>query len=150
MPQSLHVLSSHIIFSTKNRVGCLTSDLRPKVHAYIAGILHNLECQSITVGGTQDHVHIACNLTKKHAPMKLLETIKKDSSKWIKTQAAALQQFHWQDGYGLFAVSPSHATAVRQYILNQEEHHKRESFQDEFVRILKKYAVQYDERYLWD
>ena len=82
--------------------------------------------------------------------MKVMELLKKDSSKFVKTLSADLATFHWQDGYGLFSVSPSHVLAVREYIRNQEEHHKKESFQEEFLRILKKYKVEYDERYLWD
>jgi len=82
--------------------------------------------------------------------MKVLEVLKKDSSKFVKTLDPDLAAFHWQDGYGLFGVSPSHFDAVRKYILNQEEHHKKETFQLEFLRILKKYGVAYDERYLWD
>ncbi len=150
MPQSLHVLGTHIIFSTKHRRPDLTESLRPRVWAYMAGILTKLECHDITVGGIEDHIHILCNLTKKHAPMKVLEVVKKESSKWIKLQANGSRSFHWQDGYGLFGVSPSHVEAVRQYILNQEEHHKKISFKEEFLRILKKYRVTYDERYLWE
>ncbi len=82
--------------------------------------------------------------------MKVLEVVKKESSKWIKDQKSELASFHWQDGYGLFGVSPSHFGAVRQYILKQEEHHKKFSFQEEFLSILRKYNVDYDERYLWD
>ena len=80
--------------------------------------------------------------------MKILEIVKKESSKWIKTQG--VRAFHWQDGYGLFSVSPSQLEAVRQYIVNQEEHHRKVSFQEELLRMLKKYNVGYDERYLWD
>jgi len=116
----------------------------------LAGILDKLECHAITVGGVEDHVHILCNLSKKYASMKILEILKKDSSKWIKRQSRDLATFHWQDGYGLFGVSPSHFDLVRRYILSQEEHHRRVSFQEEFLRILKKYRVDYDERYLWD
>lgn len=82
--------------------------------------------------------------------MKILELLKKDSSKFIKTLSSELTDFHWQDGYGLFSVSPSHCPAVREYILNQEAHHRKETFQEEFLRILKKYRANYDERYLWD
>jgi REP element-mobilizing transposase RayT len=113
-------------------------------------ILQNLECHSIAVGGVDDHIHVLCNLTKKHPPMKVLEILKKDSSKFVKTLDGELTPFHWQDGYGLFSVSPSHRDAVQEYILHQEEHHKKETFQDEVLRILKKYGAQYDERYLWD
>jgi len=95
-------------------------------------------------------VHILCNFTKKFPTAKVLELLKKDSSKFAKTLNSNLRDFHWQDGYGLFSVSPSHFEPGRKYILNQEEHHKKETFQDECLRILKKYRASYDERYLWD
>jgi hypothetical protein len=82
--------------------------------------------------------------------MKVLEVLKKDSSKFVKTLDPHLRDFHWQDGYGLFSVSPSHFAAVCNYILNQEEHHRKEVFQEEFLRLLQRYKVPYDERYLWD
>src|SRR5262245_44459756 len=138
MPQSLHVLTSHIIFSTKERRPWLASDIRPRVWAYLSRILQKLECHSVTVGGVADHIHVLCNLTKKHAPMKVLEVLKKDSSKFVKTLNPSLAGFHWQDGYGLFSVSPSHREAVHNYILNQGQHHKKETFQEEYLRILKK------------
>src|SRR5437867_9510254 len=106
-------------------------------------ILQNLECHSITIGGVEDHAHVLRNLTKKQAPMKVLEVLKKDSSKFVKTLGTDLAAFHWQDGYGLFSVSPSHLGAVQQYILNQEEHHKKETFQQELLRILKKNGAKY-------
>lgn len=138
MPQAVHLLSTHIVFSTKSRHPWLTSDIRPRVWAYMSRILRNLECHSITTGGVEDHVHVLCNLTKKHASMKVLEIPKKDSSKFVKTLSPALAEFRWQDGYGLFSVSSSHFEAVRHYILHQEEHHKSESFEDEVLRILAK------------
>jgi REP element-mobilizing transposase RayT len=150
MPQSLHVLSAHIIFSTKERRSWLTRDIRERVWAYQSRILQNLECKSITIGGVADHVHVLCNLTKKFPTVKVLEILKKDSSKFVKTLGPGLRDFHWQDGYGLFSVSPSHFDAVKKYILDQEEHHKKETFQEEYLRILKKYGAPYDERYLWD
>jgi len=150
MPQSLHVLSAHIIFSTKRHHPWLTSNVRERVWAYQSQILQNRECSSITIGGVADHVHVLCNLTKKFPTAKVLEILKKDSSKFVKTLDSSLGDFHWQDGYGLFSVSPSHFDPVRKYILNQEEHHKRETFQEEYLRILKRYRAAYDERYLWD
>ena len=150
MPQSLHVLTAHIIFSTKDRRPLITPDICERLWAYQSRVLQNLECDSITVGGATDHVHILCNLTKKFPTIKILEILEKNSSKFIKTLDGNLRGFHWQDGYGLFSVSPSHFEAVRKYILNQEEHHKRETFREEYLRILKKYRVPYDERYLWD
>jgi REP element-mobilizing transposase RayT len=150
MPQSLHVLSAHIIFATKGRWPWLTSNIHERLWAYQSRILQNLECNSITIGGVTDHVHVLCNLTKKFSTAKVLEILKKDSSKFVKTLGPSLGDFHWQDGYGLFSVSPSHFEAVKKYILDQEEHHKRETFREEYLRILKKYGAPYDERYLWD
>ena len=150
MPQSLHVLATHIVFSTKERRPSLKPNVRPRIWAYIAAVLRNLECDRVIVGGAEDHVHILCNLTKKHAPMKVIEIVKKDSSKFVKTLDDKLSAFHWQDGYGLFSVSPSHWQAVEKYISNQEEHHRKETFQEELRRILDKYGAKYDEHYLWD
>ena len=150
MSQSLHVLNTHIIFSTKNRSRSLLPETRPKLFAYMSGILRHLKCELPTVGGVEDHVHVLCNLTKKLPLMKVLEILKKDSSKWFKAQPGVWPGFQWQAGYGAFSVSPGHRDATLRYVLNQEQHHKKESFQDEFRRILKKYAVTYDERYVWD
>jgi REP element-mobilizing transposase RayT len=150
MPQSLHVLSAHIIFSTKDRRQLITPAIRGRLWAYQSRLLQNMECDSITVGGVADHVHILCNLTKKFSTVKVLEILKKDSSKFAKTLDSGLREFQWQDGYGLFGVSPSHFEPARKYILNQEPHHKKETFQEEYLRILRKYRAPYDERYLWD
>ena len=149
MPQSLHVLSAHLVFSTKDRRPWLVPGIQNRVWAYQSRILQNLDCHSITIGGVEDHVHILCHLTKQHAPMKVVEMVKKDSSKFVKTLAPGLEVFHWQDSYGLFGVSPFHFEEVRQYVLNQAEHHRQESFQEELRRILGRYGVAYDERYLW-
>ena len=111
MPQSLHVLSAHIIFSTKARQPWLTLGVRERVWAYQSRILQNLGCNSITVGGVADRVHVLCNLTKKFPTVKVLEILKKDSSKFVKTLDSRLHDFHWQDGYGLFSVSPAHFEA---------------------------------------
>jgi REP element-mobilizing transposase RayT len=150
MPQSLHILSAHIIFSTKDRRPYLAPNIRERVWAYQSRVLQNLECDSITIGGVADHVHILCNLTKKFPTAKVLEILKKDSSKFVKALDPGLREFHWQDGYGLFSVSPSHFAAIQEYIHNQEDHHKKTTFQQEYLRILRKYHAPYDERYLWD
>ena len=150
MSQSLHLLTTHIIFSTKHRNRYLTPEIRPRLFAFMSGILRNLQCELPTVNGVEDHVHVLCHLTKKLPLMKVLEILKKDSSKWLKAQSGIPPQFRWQNGYGAFAVSPGHREATREYILNQEEHHERETFQEEYRRILSKYGVAFDERYVWD
>ena len=150
MPQSLHLLHTHIIFSTKNRHPLLLAEHRPHLHAYMAGILYKLDCRSIVVGGIEDHIHIGCAITKKHPTMKVLELLKKDSSKWLKSYSPIFHNFYWQDGYALFSISSSHIEPLKKYIMNQVEHHRKETFKEEFIRLLKKNKVEYDERYLWN
>jgi REP element-mobilizing transposase RayT len=154
MSQSLTQVYLHVIFSTKHRQPLLASPaLRARTHAYLVGICKNLESPSIQVGGTEDHVHILCRLSKKTTIADFLRELKRDSSKWMNDQADApedFHDFHWQDGYGAFSISPGHVEQLKVYILNQEEHHRKESFQDEFRRICALYGVPLDERYVWD
>ncbi len=151
MSQSLVQIYVHLVFSTKHRQPFLTDAVfRSRVHAYLAGICKNLESPSLQTGGVIDHVHILCRLSKAHDVSSLIRDMKRDSTVWIKEENAQLPQFHWQQGYGAFSVSPGHVELLKQYIANQEEHHKTESFQDEFRRLCRKYGVQIDERYVWD
>lgn len=151
MPQSLAQVYLHLVFSTKHRRPFLQKrDVRDKVHAYLTGICRNLECPSLIIGGVEDHVHILCTLSRKIAISELLRELKRDSSKRAKELGPGLAEFEWQAGYGAFSISPSHVESLRAYIRNQEEHHRTETFQDELRRLLKKYNVPYDERYVWD
>jgi REP element-mobilizing transposase RayT len=151
MPQSLSKIYLHIVFSTKHRRPFLhDEDLRDRLHAYLAGICRNLDSPSIQVGGVEDHVHILCYLGRTITVADLLRELKRDSSKWLKDQSADLGEFHWQDGYGAFSVSPSHVPQLTEYIRNQQEHHRTESYQDELLRLLQKYGIEYDEQYIWD
>ncbi len=150
MGQSLVKNYLHIVFSTKHRQSLISPAIEPELHSYLGGILNNLECNPIKIGGYTDHIHVLCLLSKKIALMKLLEEMKSHSSKWIKTKDDRLKNFYWQDGYGAFSVNPSEVDVVIAYIENQHEHHKNKTFQDEYRAFLKKYKVDYDERYVWD
>ena len=150
MGQSLNKIYIHLVFSTKNRKPMISEDVQDDLFSYIGGICKNLECNPIQVGGYRDHVHILCLLSKKIALMNLIEKIKSNSSKWMKTKGEQFTDFYWQNGYGVFSVNPTEIEIVQQYILNQEEHHKKISFQDEFLKFLKKYKVEYDKKYVWD
>jgi REP element-mobilizing transposase RayT len=150
MPQSLARNLIHLIYSTKNREDCLTATVRPKLYAYQAGVLKECDSPAIVIGGDSDHVHALFVLSKNQALCNVIEAVKKGSSKWIKTQGAAFASFHWQSGYGAFSVSQSHVARVRRYIEGQEEHHRTTSFQDELRLFLKRYGIEYDERYVWD
>jgi REP element-mobilizing transposase RayT len=140
----------HITFSTKNRYPFISNEIEKELWTYLGGICKALECNPIRVGGYADHVHICCLLSKKITQTKLLEEIKKESSKWIKTKGWQYEKFYWQNGYGIFSVNPIEIETVVAYIENQYEHHKKRTFQEELLAFLKKYNVEYDERYLWD
>ena len=150
MSQSLVKNYLHIVFSTKHRQPLIIPEIETELHSYLGGICKNLESQPIKIGGYTDHVHVLCNLSKKIALMKLLEEVKSHSSKWVKTKDSRLKNFYWQDGYGAFSVNPSEVDKVIAYIENQHEHHSKKTFQDEYRAFLKKYKVEYDERYVWD
>ena len=151
MPQSLVQIYLHIVYSTNVRKPFLQEKaFRERTHAYLAGICKNLDCPALIVGGVEDHVHVLCRFGKKIEVADLLRDLKRDSSKWIKAENARLPDFHWQHGYGAFSISPSHVDSLQDYIRNQEEHHRRESFQDEFRRLCAKYGLEIDERYVWD
>ena len=150
MPQSLSKLYIQRVFSTKQREPLLPQPLRGRLHPYLATVLNNLDSPALKTGGMRDRVHILFRTSKNYALADLLEAVKTTSSKWIKTQSAAVRAFHWQNGYGGFSLSPSEVEAVVEYIEHQEEHHRTVSFQDEYRKFLQTYGVDYDERYVWD
>ena len=151
MPQSLANVLLHVVFSTKHRRPFLnTPDARNVMTGYLIGTLQNIDCPSVIVGVVEDHVHILCNLHRTISIAKLLEETKTNSSIRIKEEGDRLQDFQWQSGYGVFAVSQSNVGPVRKYIANQEEHHRRRTFQEEFRLLLERHGLAYDERYVWD
>jgi REP element-mobilizing transposase RayT len=151
MPQSLANVLVHIVFSTKQRYPFLSDkDVRAEMHAYLGGTCNELECPVSIVGGVADHVHIFCALSRKITIAKLVGDVKRGSSKWIKTKGRMLTKFAWQNGYGVFSVGESEVERVRQYIVGQEDHHRKKTFQDEYRSFLKEYGVDFDERYVWD
>jgi len=150
MPQSLSKVILHIIFSTKSREPWFDSDVRPRMHAYLATICRDRGAELVHVGGLSDHVHIVTTLPRTLSQAQLIEQIKKASSKWIKALDARYRGFFWQRGYGAFSVSPSQLEAVLQYIETQQEHHRTRTFQEEYRELLRRHGVDFDERYVWD
>ena len=116
----------------------------------MAGICKKLESVALIVGGVEDHVHLLCRLDKSIELASLVRELKRDSTKWVKAERSELADFHWQQGYGAFSISPSHLDGLKDYIAHQEEHHRKETFQDEFRRLCQKYGLEIDERYVWD
>lgn len=150
MPQSLARLHAHLIFSTKSRQRILQGFDRDALHKYMASVLNQLGCPVALINSVEDHVHILFELSRTVAVSEAVEEVKRSSSKWIKTKGLKFKGFSWQIGYSIFAVSASKVQAVRDYISNQEEHHRRHSFQEEYRLFLERHQVDFDERYVWD
>ena len=150
MPQSLVKNYIHIVFSTKHRNDFIDVDIENELFSYIAFLCKDFDSTAIQIGGTDNHIHILCLLSRKIALMKLIQEVKSHSSKWIKTKGKKYEDFFWQDGYGAFSVSPKNIFTVTQYIKNQREHHKEFDFKTELINYYKKYDMEYDEKYLWD
>lgn len=148
MGQSLVKNYVHIVFSTKYRQPLIKPPYESELHAYIGGICNELECHVLIVGGFTDHIHILCMLSRKLALMTLVQKIKANSSKWMKTKDKSLENFSWQDGYGAFSVKPNEVQVVTNYIKNQHEHHSKKDFKQEYTGFLKTYDITYDERYI--
>ena len=147
--QSLTHLLVHAIFSTKDRRPYLQSEeTRKELYAYMAGVLKNMDCHPIKIGGVEDHVHVFSSLSKNIAFADLVGRLKGSSSKRLKEKG--LFDFAWQNGYGAFSVSESNVESVTAYILKQAEHHKKISYQEEIREIFKRHRVTFEERYVWD
>ena len=150
MPQSLAKVYIHAVFSTKNREPVLANEWREELFQVVGGAANNQGCQSLIVGGVADHVHMLFQLGRTITIAGAIGTIKSTSSAWVNQTRGLPTEFHWQAGYGAFSVSQSNVEAVREYIRRQPEHHQRQSFQDEFREWLRRYGIEWDERYVWD
>ena len=150
MGQSLSNILTHIIFSTKDRQSFIHERIELRLYHYIKAICQDHECPLLQIGAISDHVHLLVNLSRKHTLSKFVNEIKSHSSKWIKTIDKDSQNFAWQSGYGAFSVGQLEYQKVMDYIFNQKEHHKVISFQEEYLRFLKTYGMNDDEKYLWE
>jgi len=150
MANTYSSLFYHIVFSTKHRQNFIHQDIENRVWAYIGGIARKHKLTAIQNGGIENHIHALIMSPHVFAPSQIAQWLKGDSSKWIHTEFADLKQFAWQDGYGAFSVSKSKVPDVVEYIKNQREHHQRESFEDEYVKLMKRHGVDFDGNYLFD
>jgi REP element-mobilizing transposase RayT len=151
MSQSLAKILVQTVFSTKDRRPFLRDKaLREELHRYLGGILANLQCQPIIVGGVEDHVHLLCALSRTCEAATMVKEVKRASSLWLKSRVPDRNGFAWQKGYGVFSIGFSQIGAARNYVAGQEEHHRKVSFQDEFRALRRRYELEFDERYLWD
>ena len=148
MPSTHLSLHYHLVFSTKNRIPLIKKDWRDRLHSYMGGIVNGINGVPLAIGGIEDHVHLLIGLRATHRLDYVLRDIKRDSSSWVHN-VIGRNQFEWQSGYLGITVSPSQIERVRRYVLNQEMHHQRKTFQEEYLELLKLSAIEYDERYVW-
>ncbi len=149
MAHTLTNLLTHVIFSTRGRAPLIVDAIRDDLHAYLGGILRELRATPIVIGGTTDHVHLLTRLPADLAVADCLRVLKTNSSRWVKERWPERRSFGWQGGYGAFSVSESSRANVIRYIQGQAQHHLLISFQDEFIALLRKHGVAFDEQYLW-
>ncbi len=150
MPQSFIALHCHIVFSTKERCCMICPEWADRVYQYIGGILRAHDCCLMAAGGMPDQVHLLLSLGKTRSIAEIIRIVKSNSSSWISDTFPLPGRFAWQTGYGVFSVSRSQMDRVREYISTQESHHRAETFQEEFLRLLERHGIEYDDRYLWD
>lgn len=143
-------LLTHIITSTKDRLPLIDEELKPQLLPYLGGIVRELDGKAHIINGTADHVHLLIGLPPVVSVSEVMRVVKANSSRWVHEQSSAYSRFGWQTGYGAFSVSQSNVAAVTKYIATQEEHHRKVSFQEEFIAYLKRHRIDYDERYIWE
>ena len=148
MPQTHLGLHYHVVFHTKGNQPSISEEWRDRLHAFIGGCVRTAGGVPVAVGGTADHEHIVMGLLATHRLADVVREVKVASSKWIHTEIGA-RTFAWQKGYGAFTVSPGHIEKVRAYVLNQEEHHRKRTFREEYLDMLRTAGVEYDERFMW-
>ena len=140
----------HIIYSTKYRKPIIHPDWQSDLYGYIGGIVRDQKGTLLKIGGVEDHVHLLVKLSPAIAISNVLRTIKSNSSKWINEREDVARKFEWQSGYAAFSVSESQAPSVLDYVANQVEHHRKRTFKEEFLLILKKHKIEYDMKYVFE
>jgi putative transposase len=150
MPRTFSNLLTHCIFSTRSREPLIAVEIEAEVHRYLGGLTRELKGKAFAVGGTADHVHMLIALPPAVAVSDAMRFIKANSSGWVHEKWPTRRTFSWQLGFGVFSVSKSNVSQIVKYIENQKEHHRRVTFQEEFLDFLRKHEIEYDERYIWE
>ena len=150
MSQTLVEIIVHVVFSTKNRENLIAPEIEKELFAYVGGILRKHESVLLSANGTENHVHLLILQSKKIALSDLVREVKRASSLWIKQKDKKFEKFHWQGGFGAFSVSKLQIETVKGYIAKQKEHHRSETFDDEYRKFLRRYEMDFDERYFLD
>ena len=139
----------HVVFSTRHRVRCLDREIEARVWAYIGGVARKHRMTALRVGGYEDPIHSLITAPPSLALSQAVQFLKGETSRWMHEEFPELSGFAWQDGYGAFSVGKSNLPEVVRYIQNQREHHRKRTFQEEYLEFLRRHGIEYDERYVW-
>ena len=150
MANTYHQVYIQTVFAVKYRAAIIDKSWQSELFAVIGNLIKENSCQTMIVNGVEDHIHCLISLKPKVSISDLMQSVKAKSSKWINEQKLTSERFEWQEGYGVFSYSRSHVDNVYRYIENQEEHHKKRSFKDEYVDFLEKFGVPYDEQFIFE
>ncbi len=148
MPSTHLSLNVHVVFSTKERCAFIDPAWRERLHSFMGGVIRQTGAIPDAIGGVVDHVHLLVGIRATHNLADLVQDVKKTSSKWVHREIG-LPIFSWQEGYGAFSVSPTQRATVKRYIANQEQHHRKKTYQEEYLELLKKADVEFDPKFLW-
>jgi len=149
MAQSLSKIYLHVIFHVKYTSPTIKEEHWERVHNYIGGLVDTTGCHVLCVGGVENHVHVLLMFSRTETVAYVVEEMKRNSSRWIKTISPQYEDFAWQGGYGVFSVSQSQIHKVVRYIEKQKEHHRKHSFQEEYLEFLRLHDIEYDEKYVF-
>lgn len=149
MAQSINKIFLHIIFHVKTTSPKILEGDAERLHEYVGQLINTTGCQSVRVGGIDDHIHAVCMLSREETVSHLVEEMKRNSSRWIKTLSPHYRTFAWQGGYAAYSVSQSVVDKVIEYVSNQKEHHQKMTFEEEYIQFLKLHNIAFDERYVF-
>ncbi|MDP1879471.1 MAG: IS200/IS605 family transposase [Parachlamydiaceae bacterium] len=149
MTHTYSQLLFHLVWSTKERRPLILPDFKKALYEYMAGIFRSLKCYCLLIGGVEDHIHVCVEIPPSLNISDVMKTVKVSTTKWIKQNYVNCNDFEWQQGYGAFSVSTSNKNVLLEYIKNQEQHHKKVDFREEFLILLQKHGVKFEEKYLW-
>jgi putative transposase len=149
MANTYHQIYLQTVFAVKYRQAVLDKLWRPKLFAVIGNLINEAKCKTIIVNGVEDHVHCFVGLRPAVSVSELMKRVKAKSSKYINDHSLTPARFEWQEGYGVFSYAQSQVDRVYKYILNQEKHHKKQTFRNEYLEFLKKFKIEYDEQYIF-
>ena len=150
MANTFSQINIHCVFAVKGRESIITMDFRDSLHSYVSGILLRDHSYPLAVNGWKDHIHVFFELPVTLSISKQMQMLKATSSKWINDNKFVKGQFSWQEGYGAFSYSRSQRDDVIKYIVNQEQHHKKQTFREEYLELLKKFAIKFEEKYVFE